>query len=186
MELYMIRHGMTKGNLERRYIGRTDEDICEEGRQALGRLSLAQCEIIAASPMKRCIETARILWPGKEPIVCSDFRECDFGDFEGKNYEDLNGREDYQRWIDSFGALPFPGGEDPARFRERCIRAFEELMEICSGCESLGLAVHGGTVMALMERFAEPRKGYYDWQVPCAGGFHCRIGGGTFTVLEKI
>ena len=34
-----------------------------------------------------------------------------FGSFEGKTYFDLNGNEDYQRWIDSGGTLPFPGGE---------------------------------------------------------------------------
>ena len=28
MKIVLIRHGATKGNLEKRYIGRTDEDLC--------------------------------------------------------------------------------------------------------------------------------------------------------------
>ena len=36
IELYLIRHGMTPGNAEHRYIGRqTDEPLSEDGRQQL-------------------------------------------------------------------------------------------------------------------------------------------------------
>ena len=36
IELYLIRHGMTLGNVEHRYIGRqTDEPLSEDGRQQL-------------------------------------------------------------------------------------------------------------------------------------------------------
>lgn len=34
-ELYLIRHGKTYGNTLGRYIGTTDEPLCEEGREAL-------------------------------------------------------------------------------------------------------------------------------------------------------
>ena len=34
-KILLIRHGKTQGNLERRYIGRTDEPLCEAGRAAL-------------------------------------------------------------------------------------------------------------------------------------------------------
>ena len=44
MKLFMIRHGATAGNLEKRYVGRTDEglteqavsDLKEEAREASG------------------------------------------------------------------------------------------------------------------------------------------------------
>lgn len=31
IQLYLIRHSMTAGNLKKRYIGRTDESLCPEG-----------------------------------------------------------------------------------------------------------------------------------------------------------
>lgn len=47
----------------------------------------------------------------------ADFRECDFGIFEGKNYEELKENRDYQRWLDSGGVLPFrmERGERPSQ-----------------------------------------------------------------------
>ena len=35
MRIYLIRHSMTKGNKEKRYIGTTDESLCLEGIQLL-------------------------------------------------------------------------------------------------------------------------------------------------------
>ena len=64
--------------------------------------------------MRRCIQTAKILYPGRAQVKIEEFRECDFGSFEGKNYQDLSGDPVYQAWIDSGGTLGFPGGEEPA------------------------------------------------------------------------
>ena len=95
MRIYLIRHGLTAGNKEKRYIGRTDEPLCAEGIAALREISLPACELLVCSPMKRCTETAALLFPGQEPVICEELRECDFGDFEGKNYPELNGDERY-------------------------------------------------------------------------------------------
>ena len=35
MTVFLIRHGQTRGNLERRYIGSTDQRLCARGREAL-------------------------------------------------------------------------------------------------------------------------------------------------------
>ena len=87
-------------------------------------------DIVFTSPMLRCIETARIIYPGKKLIEIPDFRECDFGEFEMKNYEELNGRADYQAWIDGGGKDPFPGGESMDMVRRRSMRGFYRAMEL--------------------------------------------------------
>jgi len=171
MSVLLIRHGQTKGNLERRYIGcRTDEGLCEAGRAALRDKKIPPVKRVFASPMRRCIETAAILFPGAEPIAVPDFRECDFGAFEGFNYSELNGRADYQAWIDSGGELPFPRGESRAAFAARCARAFDELRPRLFE-EDCALVVHGGTIMAIMEKNARPQAGYFDFQVSCGAGY---------------
>lgn len=58
MKIYLIRHGKTKGNLEERYIGRTDEPLCEAGRENLKKYQYPQVEMVFTSPMKRCMQTA--------------------------------------------------------------------------------------------------------------------------------
>ena len=100
MDIYLIRHGKTEGNLQGRYIGSTDEPLCEEGKRALFSMKEQKKypypEYLFQSPMKRCKESAEILFPQKEACTVSDLRECDFGRFEGKNYLELSEDADYQ------------------------------------------------------------------------------------------
>ena len=167
MSWILIRHGMTQGNLERRYVGcRTNEPLCAEGIARLKQGVYPEVRKVYASPMKRCTETATILYPTIKAEIIPDFRECDFGEFEYKNYEELNGRADYQAWIDSGGELPFPGGESRASFAARSLAAFRSLLPGADG-EDCALIVHGGTVMAIMEAMARPK-----W--PCHRLFRAR------------
>ena len=101
MRWILIRHGLTQGNLESRYIGcHTDEPLCEKGIEALKEKRYPPVQRVFSSPMKRCLETAAILYPSVPVEIVPAFRECDFGLFENKNYLELNGRQDYQAWID--------------------------------------------------------------------------------------
>ena len=56
-----------------------------------------------------------------------EFAECRFGEFEYKNYAELNGNSDYQRYIDSGGTTAFPGGETKSEFTDRVMRGFEKV-----------------------------------------------------------
>ena len=120
--------------------------------------------------MKRCLETAGIIYPGLPVRIIPDFRECDFGAFEYKNYTELNGNADYQAWIDSGGTLPFPGGESREAFSARSVAAFRSLPP-CGEKENRALIVHGGTIMAIMEAMASPKGSYYDFQVRNGFGY---------------
>lgn len=171
MSLILIRHAATAGNLRHAYIGsRTDESILEESEELTAQRNWPKAERVYVSPMKRCIETAKLIYPDIVPTVVEDFRECDFGDFEGLSYAELNGRPDYQAWIDSGGELPFPGGESRIGFARRCVKAFESLEITTEGAES-ALVVHGGTIMAIMEKIAKPHGSYFDFQVRNLDGF---------------
>ena len=186
-ELILIRHGKTAGNLLGRYIGsRTDEPLCDEGREELAGTQLPEVERLYVSPMKRCVETAEILWPGfdrKKMQKVTDLRECDFGDFENKNYKELSGNGDYQAWIDSNGTLPFPNGESMDAFKSRCLEAFARIVEEVSGAEQewiasgktgifrAGIVVHGGTIMAILEQYGYPKAAYFDYQVKNGCGY---------------
>ena len=67
MRITMIRHGMTLGNTQKRYIGVTDERLCPEGIQTLetgvAKGYYPAADTIYVSPLKRCIETD----PGSGP-----------------------------------------------------------------------------------------------------------------------
>lgn len=173
IELLFIRHGKTAGNLEKRYIGATDEPLCDEGRRELEKKDYGKVDIVFVSPMIRCKETAKLLFPEAYQIVVSDFRECDFGDFEGKNYKELSGNPSYQKWIDSMGSLPFPNGESQDAFQERVRNAFLEQMRFLEtlGDRRIAFVVHGGTIMSILSGFDEDKKDYFEYQVDNADGY---------------
>ena len=177
LEFFFIRHGKTYGNTLGRYIGTTDEPLCREGRECLTGGTYPQVETVYVSPMKRCLETAAILYPGLTPKVIDQLRECDFGMFENKNYEELKDHPDYQRWLDSGGKIPFPEGEGMDAFCERCVKGFCNMTGrfIEEGCRTAAFVVHGGTIMAVLDRFAHHEEGFYHWQVKNGEGFRVKL-----------
>lgn len=177
---------MTSGNTEKRYIGRTDEPLCDEGKAQLSGIAYPPCDLLFCSPMKRCTETANIIYPGVAPVIADDVRECDFGDFEGKNYKELSRNDDYRRWIESGGELPFPNGENPRDFRERCCNAFAEIMRNTAGDITAAFVVHGGTIMAVMEKFAVPYRDFFDWHRENGHGFICTWDGQKLKDIENL
>ena len=167
MEIVLIRHGKTAGNLRGAYVGRTDEPLCEEGRSALLKNRVPKADLLFASPMKRCVETAGILYPRQQAILVEALRECDFGRFEGKTWQELSGDTEYQVWIDSGGMAPFPEGESHEDFEKRCCEGFQEVSRQCveKGCQRAAIVAHGGTIMAILDAWSEPHKDYFDWQI---------------------
>lgn len=186
MKIIFIRHGKTAGNLEKRYIGVTDEPLCKEGISELKSISCPDCDIVISSPMKRCLQTAEIIYPDKKILVRNDLKECNFGDFEGKNHLELSANPDYQRWIDSGGTLAFPNGENPADFKKRCIAEFDKIVSEYAENAVLAFVVHGGTIMSVLEKYAYPKGGYYDFQVQNAHGYITGFDGEKIIISEKI
>lgn len=126
IDLCLIRHGKTPSNQEHRYLGVTEEALSEEGRKQLEILTekgiLRKPWLLFISPMLRCQESAGILFPGIKAYPIEEWREMNFGAYEGKNYEDLKNDAYYQKWIDSNGTLPFPEGESQQEYINRCHR----------------------------------------------------------------
>ena len=178
--LVLIRHGATKANMEHRYLGKTDEVLSKEGEMQLFEYKkkgfFPNIDYLFCSPMKRCVQTAEILFPELKPVEIEAWKEMDFGVFEGKNYLELQGDKRYQEWIDSNGTLPFPEGESREEFISRCDKGFRRMIEKLKPIKeerhkTVGIVVHGGTIMALLSKYG--KGDYYDYQVPNGKGFVC-------------
>lgn len=189
IKLFLFRHGAAPANKEHRYLGRTDQGLSPEGAEALEKGKKAgmypAVDALFLSPLKRCLETAAILYPKQEPVIIPEWEEIDFGAFEGKNYEELKGDSRYQAWIDSNGTLPFPEGESREAFISRCEKGFYKMLAILEKKYkqnneqdrkqemSVGLVVHGGTIMALFDTFSDGE--YFDYQTGNGHGYCCRL-----------
>lgn len=173
MELIFIRHFKTKGNRLRQYIGVTDEPL----EQPVLLREYPDADTVVASPLKRCIQTAELIYPGKGQMICPGLRECDFGEFEKKTYEELKDHPAYQKWLDSGGAAEFPNGEGREAFVKRSVAAFEETLEILmeNGCGRAAFVVHGGTIMAVLSEFDRDKRDFYQWQVANGEGFLAKL-----------
>lgn len=182
LKLWLIRHGMTEGNSHQRYIGVTDEPLCEEGQKLLEKFAYPKVQALFVSPLKRCRETAEMLFPGEEQRVVELLAECDFGEFENKNYKELADNPHYQEWVDSNGTLPFPGGESKEECADRNLRGFEEVLKVCreKGITEAALVVHGGTIMNIMEAYALPKKAFYEWHVGNGCGYQVELESGEW------
>lgn len=179
MEVTLIRHFQTKGNQKRQYIGSTDEGIMPGQKPDK---SYPPAEVLVTSPLRRCIETVGLIYPNLQPQICEALRECHFGRFEGKTYDQLKEEPDYQAWLAANGQTAFPEGEHPADFRNRTVAGFRRMIKQLEGKKSLAMVVHGGTIMAVMSEFAGGT--FYDWQVENGCGYHFTIAGaGTASQL---
>lgn len=194
--LAFIRHGETQANAQRRYLGKTDESLSEHGKQLLltyrEQNRYPQADYLFVSPMKRCLETARILYPLLQPVIIPEWEEMDFGRFEYKNYEELKDDPAYRQWIDSGGMTAAPDGESREAFIGRCRRGWQRMCGIlwkkqtkeqteewaqeqmgkqrgsCKKPVRAAAIVHGGTIMALLSAYGNDGKTYFDY--PCANG----------------
>lgn len=178
-----IRHGKTSGNLEKRYIGKTDEDLCEIGKNELMKINYPECENVVSSPLKRCIQSSEIIYPDKKIFINENLRETDFGIFEGKNYTELCENPDYRNWID--GKSEIPDGESSENFKKRCCNAFIDTMKNSDG-KAIAFVVHGGVIMAILEKYAFLKKSFYDYQVSNGRGYIADFDGKYLRIREKI
>lgn len=199
-----IRHGKTRANEEHRYIGRTDLPLSERGKEELRQLWMAEGtpgllqgmrdssgepELVAVSPMQRCLESAKILTGGavRDIRVIQEWKETDFGDWEMKNWEELSGDPAYQAWIDNGGRLPFPGGESREAFGERTWAGWQIFLDICreEDIRHAVCVVHGGTIMEILSRLTG--GDYYDYQTECGHGWRLLCGNhGEIRSLRRI
>lgn len=183
----LIRHGATAGNLERRYIGRTDEPLCEEGIRQITALQEKQlcARRVFVSPMLRTRQTAELLFPQQEHILVPDLRETDFGAFEGKTAAELSDDPAYQNWVDGWCRGPIPGGESKAEVSARCCAAFCEAIQQVEEGECAAFVIHGGVIMALTERFAADDGDFYAYHIGNGGYLLCEWEKERLCVLEK-
>ena len=111
-----------------------------------------------------------------------ELREISFGIFEGKSYDELNGRADYAAWLagDWFGNVP-PGGESFAQAQARILAGLARMQ---AQGEDILAVVHGGTVLTIMQAlFPEEEKNGYEWQPRPGGGYRLDLEAHTWTPI---
>lgn len=163
LDLVVVRHGLTSWNRERRYQGHRDIALLlPDALPALDALreSLHGLMFDAAycSDLGRCRQTLAHVMEGRGQVpsyVDRRLRELDFGDYEGKTWDELKDLPAYRAWIDSRGAQAPPGGESSAVLAARLDTWLQERLAALDPCRRHRLLVvtHGGVIREWRRRF---------------------------------
>lgn len=176
-KLYMIRHGITQGNLEGKYIGSTDLPLCEQGREEIETL-VDTCEYphvqkVYCSPLKRAVETADIIYPDTFLQKVDALKEYDFGVFENQSLEQLKEDAAFQEWMEGDMDTAPPQGESKEQFQKRLEfginQIFMDMMQ--NDITSAALITHGGVIAALLAAYGLPQRGELEWQTESGKGY---------------
>lgn len=198
VRILLLRHGQTKGNQEKRYIGcRSQEPLSQEGIEFLKANARNYPNAISLfmSPSLRCQTTAKLIYPRLFPkrIEIEELNEMDFGIFEGKNYEDMKDLPEYREWVEGGCEGLIPGGENRADFIARTLTGFGKVIDTIEqehidrkrlsvsdvkkftvserGNEMYDAVIvaHGGTIMAVLSSFT--MEDYFSFEAAPGEGY---------------
>lgn len=184
-DLFLVRHGETVWNREKRFQGSMDSPLTDLGRAQADRVGAALARLpgippavpVLTSPLPRAVETAAIVrshLPGAVPVVLPALREVALGDWEG-----LSRAEVKARWGAALAAVPrpewyfeAPGGEgyEAARARAAQILAGLSGPAVVVSHSVLGRllrGVHGGLTRAETALLPAPQDAI--WHLSATG-----------------
>lgn len=160
MRVFLLRHGETTSDVEKRYGGDYDDSLSPKGKKQAAELAkrLSESEItkLFVSPKKRAVETAAIIGKEIQPTLISvpDLRERNnYGILSGMKKEEAK-KEYPDEVMDLEENAPYHHVKDSEgyfEFCERVLAAFNEIIEEESEAEtdSIAFLTHGGPITAI-------------------------------------
>ena len=73
-KIILVRHGMTKGNIEKRYVGSTNEDILDSEKELLHNVSISECRSVSENNLKKHLQGMEII--NDAVLISSPMRRC--------------------------------------------------------------------------------------------------------------
>ena len=148
--VFLIRHGETQWNRERRFLGRSDVPLNNTGQhqaQLLAdRLRAVPFNHVYSSPLTRAVETAGGIGAthGLPVVRIPGLAELDQGELEGKLAAALV--EEYPAFFNSWRRDPtharIPGGETLAECQARCVAAMHSVLREHTASDTIAIVSH--------------------------------------------
>lgn len=135
MLLYLIRHGHTDWNRDRRIMGLKPMPLNDQGREAVSKLAdflgRDEIQVVYTSTIERALETARILsdaW-GCEIRNEPRLNESPYERWVGKKFDELAGDPDFKLYSSNPTRSNFSDLESMADIQNRALGAVERIAE---------------------------------------------------------
>jgi len=188
--VYVARHGESTWNREGRYQGQCDAPLSDTGRtqaELLARaLSPRPIARVIASPLVRCIESARPLAEGLRIDIETDDRllEIAHGVWEGRLREDIE-REDaatMRAWREAPECVHFEGGESLGDVLARWA-SFAATLE---GSHDIAICTHDVLVrLAILHATGRPLSEFWAPRVLNGAFARFHVEGGDWRLLDE-
>ncbi len=166
-ELYIVRHGETEWNKNHKYQGQKDVKLNKTGKKQ-ARLSAealadVDLEAVCSSDLSRARKTAERIAEKHQLEVKSyaDLQEIDFGEWEGKSYQEIieEEKQRFDAWLNNPGSTSPPAGENMDDLQQRVCKAFAQILQLSAA--KIAVVAHGGTIRAyLLHLLGMPLKNY--------------------------
>lgn len=168
----LFRHGLTEANKRHAYLGWTDSPLCPIEKKKIKRPS-EEYEYLFSSDLARCLETSKILFPTLDPHILIELREMNFGEWEGKTYEDLQGDSNYQKWLANPNLIRPTNGESFAEFSQRVELGWGKVVKRLSesNVKRTVIMTHGGVIRSLLTKIAPMKKDFWEWETAHGKGY---------------
>ena len=143
MEIMYFVHGTTYDNADSKCSGWKQVQLNELGIQQainLGKNTNYNFDMIFTSDLVRAINSANLAWPEVKKIKDSRLRECNYGDYDGKDKSLIQ----YSDHIEN----PFPNGES-LKVVEKRIKEFLDYLKENFNDQSIGIVAHRATQLAI-------------------------------------
>jgi len=170
-KLILVRHAEVEARYQRVFGGRIDMDISPRGHAQAAALAdflrHQPLEAIYASPMKRVQQTLSPLLNNgaPRPVVASDLREVDFGDWTGLNYQQVQDKfgVSANTWLEQLERGAIPNAETGATFRARMEPCLRQILLRHAG-KTVAIYCHGGVtrmILAILLELPLPKTGAF-------------------------
>lgn len=152
-----MRHGQTSWNQEGKYQGHSDISLNErgikQGNLVAKRLAKEKISAIYSSDLLRAQQTAKAIaeYHGLSVITKPEFREINFGIWEGLTYQEImvDWSEILTAMYSKPGEIGPPQGESFQVVKQRVTRALQECVKEHQE-QTIVLVSHGGTMRVLL------------------------------------
>lgn len=134
--LYLIRHGQTDWNFQRKMQGHTNIPLNELGRNQARSIqhffTNNPVDKVFSSDLDRAFQTAEIATQSSSIIKLESLREVNLGAIEGSTEPEIlskYGTEAWQKWIslEPHAEFAYPGGEPHTESRTRILESLQHL-----------------------------------------------------------
>ena len=184
--IYLIRHGVTKGNQMRWYYGASDISLSPKGRKELEDIAknnpypYDENTKFFRSELSRTAETLEILFGQQESVSKPHLNEMNFGIFEKHSYEELEDDKDFKEWVfDETGEIRPPHGESRNEFKDRVIMGINEVFtdhgeRVNDSADKVNsvCVIHGGVIGTIMwNYFGDDSHTMWDFIPPPGSGY---------------